>query len=388
MKISRMTATAALGSVLVLSACTGSDADDPTTTSSSTQAAPTTSDAATDTAGATEDGAGDDAAVTSEGATDAAGGTEAPGDDASQTEVAMTTDEQSAVMSVEEAEQVATATLQRRFDAFSAEGHDRVVAQRESLMGSARDAAEAADRLIDVQGPAAEADDAEMAAPNVLAISREDGALPQFLLVQTVPEDGTPILHLMECRTGDPEDFRIIWEAPMLGGTELPTFDRRSVGSEVIRGNEKADLAKAPRDIIKALAADLNFPQSEETSGYETNGYSDAVREAAQGQADAVAAQADLEEKNWLVSDDTKVLRFEDGSAFVMGTLIRHTVFDVKANGVLTPPDSFQVFAGDSELTDEATQRTMVFVGLHAPVGEGTTELIAAREQIVDAYGS
>ena len=100
--------------------------------------------------------------------------------------------------------------------------------------------------------------------------------------------------------------------------------------------------------------------------------------------------QATLKEKNWLVSDDTKTLMFEDGSAFVLGTLLRDTTFTVEPNVVLTPPEAFTALAGIDQVTDEAVLRTMVFMGVRVPAEgvELTPEMIAVREQLVEAWGS
>jgi hypothetical protein len=197
------------------------------------------------------------------------------------------------------------------------------------------------------------------------------------------------MLHLLESTGDGAEQFSIAWEASMLPGTELPTFDRRSVGTPVLRTGQ-GELVEMPRDTLKKLAAFISWPAPEDDPGMVTNGYAEAVREAAQEQADAVAAQASLREKNWLVSEDTTTLMFEDGSAFVIGSLLRDTTFTVKGDAILTPPESFLVFSDDGELTDEAVLRTSVFVGMHVPA-EGQDvkpTVIAAREQLVDAWGS
>lgn len=380
MQFSRLTVAVSLSSALLVTACTG--ADDPGTgASTSAPSAPADDSAATsDAAASTGTGSADAGSAT----TDAAAST----DDASSTTVAMTTDEGEAVLGVEEAEEVATRLLDARYEAYTAPGDRLRAAQQTAYMATARTATEAEVRLRSELGLAEDAP-AEELEPNVLAISREDGELPQLLLVQSVPESGVPLLHLMESRTGETEDFRIIWEASMLPGTELPTFDRRSVGTPVLRSGQ-GDLVEVPREALKKLATFVSFPQPEEDPGYETNGYAEAVRAAAQEQADAVAAQAGLREKNWLVSEDVKTLMFEDGSAFVIGSLLRDTTFSVNSDAVLTPPQSFLVFGEDSELTDEAVLRTSVFIGMHLPAEgqDGPPSVIAAREQLIDAWGS
>lgn len=370
MKFSRSTLAVALSSALLLSACSGDG--DVVGTDSTTEAS-------------TPDGSGTTATSEDDAAT-----TTAPGgtDDAASTTAAMTTDEEGAALSLEEAEEAAQTILTRRVEADQGDGEEVREAQKLSMMGNARKAHEAADQLESVTGEPSELSIEDLES-TVLAISRDDGELPMFLLVQTVPEEGMPVLHLLESRTGDAKDFRISWEAPMLPGTEVPTFDRRSAGSPVLRSGS-GDLAQAPRDLLKDLATIVTYPQPEESPSIRSNGYAPSVRSAAQDQADAVAGRASLTEKNWLVSEDTRTLLFEDGSAFVMGNLLRDTQFKVDPGSALTTTDSFRVFQDSSSLSEEAVLRTSVFVGLHAPAKDNTfmPEIIAAHEQLVDAWGS
>lgn len=387
MKFSRPTLAVALSSVLVLSACSGGDAVEDEATgaaTSETAASPGPLDGSASTTAPADGSAGTGAAG------EDAAATTAPGDDAAATTVAMSTDEATAAITLAEAEEQATKVLTARAEADQGDGEDILQLQRNSMMGNAREAQSSADRLESVTGAPEEIDlEENPVQPNVLAISRDDGELPLIMLVQTVPAEGAPVLHLLESRSGETKDFRISWEAPMLPGTEVPAFDRRSVGTPVIREGQ-GDLTMPPGDLLKSVAADINFPVPEETQDYETHGYADAVRDAAQAQADEVAGRATLEEKNWIYSDDTKALLFEDGSALVTGVLLRNTTFTVESGNVLTPPDTYRVFHDDGSLEDEAVLRTMVFVAMHAPSEQDdfTPEMIAAREQLVDAWGS
>lgn len=396
MKLPRLTAAVALTSALALSACTGGDGSSDASSVDDTAGATATDGPATagpdeDGSTATQDAGATTADVDSSTATSDAAATTADAEDEGEDDstVAMSTDEATAVMSVEDAEEVAATILERRHAALQGDGADVVDDHRKSVMGSARDAAEAADVLEAVNGESAEAEMDGPAEPNVLAISREDGELPQFLLVQTVPDDEVPVLHLMESRTGEKEDFRIIWEAPMLPGTSVPTFHPRSIGTPVLREG-KGELLVAPRDTLKEIASYTSWPQPEEIPHYRTHGYSPAVRDAAEAQAAAVEGRATLQEKNWLISDDTKTLLFEDGSAFVIGTLLRDTTFSVEPDVVLTPPEAFTTLAGLDQVTDEAVLRTMVFMGVRVPAEdmEFIPEMIAVREQLVEAWGA
>ena len=236
MKLTRKTAAVALASALVLSACSGGDAPEGGTTPT----AGTTSETQAGTAGP-----GEDAATTS-AAPDAAAST----DDSAGTTAEMTTDPAKAAISVEEAEKIVAEVFEARHASFQEDGKKARKAQKRAFTGSALEAAQAADKLEDVDGEPAEAKAKAPMETNVLAISRADGDLPVFLLVQTVPKDGVPLLHLVASASGKDEDFRIGWESRMLPGTEIPSFDRRSVGSPVLRKG-KGDLAQDPHKMLK-----------------------------------------------------------------------------------------------------------------------------------------
>lgn len=405
MKISRMTLAATLSSALVLAACSGDEGGDGATdpaagpdaatssadpamqTGGTADTATATSDTTSDTAAGTA-GAGDDTATTAAAGDDAATTSGAGADDDDST-VAMTTDETSGAVTLEVAEEAAEQVLTARVEADQGDGEDVQEAQEASMVGTVLTAHQAADRLEGVAGEPAEVDlEEDPVEPNVLAISREDDEEPVLVLVQTVPEDGVPWLHLLSSDSGDADDFRIGWEARMLPGTEVPSFDSRSTGSPVLRSGQ-GDLTMEPRELLRSVAAYTAYPQPEDVPDYRTHGYAPSVRYAAEDQAEAVDGQATLEEKNWLVSDDTRTLLFEDGSAFVMGSLLRDTRFTVNSGSELTPPDAFRVFQDSEVLTEQATLRTSVFVGMRLPSEDVSfkPEMIAVQEQLVDAWG-
>lgn len=391
MKFSRLTLAAAVSAALVLSSCTGADdtaggpTDGPSAPAGTTSAQQTEeptgagdAEETTDGATTTEDGAGTTAA--------------APGDDASQT-TEMTTDPAVADLTVAEAEEIATTLLEARLETLKASDNKAFRAAREEVFrGSANQASTAEYQLRRVVGDPAGADAEEPAEPNVLAISRKDEDESALMLVQTVPDqDGVPLLHLMESPSGEIDDYRIIWEAPMLPGTTVATFASRSGGTPLL-GDVQGDLRDRPRDLLKGIAQWISFPQpsDEDNPGVRTHGYVPAVRAAAREQAEAVSTQATLREKNWLETGDVRTLAFDDGTALVLGTLLRDTTFTVRPGSELTAPDTFKRFAGDATITDEAVLRTRVFIAVHAPSEDRNfkPEMLAAREQLVDAWGS
>lgn len=374
MKFSRITAAATLSSALVLAACSGGD----TGGDAATEAGESSSPAAT---AADEVETTDDESV----ATTADDGTA----DAAADTVEMTTDTESGALPLEDAEEAAAEVLTERIKADQGDGKDVKEAQEASMAGTVLRAHRAADKLEGVAGEPPKVDlEDNPVEPLVLAISRDDEKTPAYLLVQTVPEDGVPYLHLLSSKSGDAEDFRITWEARMLPDTVVPTFDARSEGSPVLRDGQ-GDLTMQPREMLKSVGSYTEWPQPEEVPDYRTHGYAPSVRQAAEEQSEALSGQATLREKNWLVSDDVVTLLFEDGSGFVMGSLLRDTQFVVNEGSELTTPDAFRVFQDSEVLFNQATLRTSVFVGMRVPTEdvEFKPEMLAATEQLVDASG-
>ncbi len=317
-------------------------------------------------------------------ATDDEASTAGPDDGAESTEQAQSM----GVMSVEDAEAVATQLLTSNETVLAKDG-DAIKDELEATYrGPALEAAIAADLLEPVTGNPESRDlIADPIEPNVLAISRDDGQEPNVLLVQTVPDTGNPILYLMTSPTGT-DKFRITWSAPMLPDTDIGTFDRRSLGSPVVRDDTEADdLAQAPRTVLEEFADYINYPVGAQPE-MRTNDYAPQVRKAAAAQIEEVKRQADFTETNSLSDSRIWTLLREDGSAITFALLDRESTFDIKSGMELTPPKPFLVFADDDSLTDSATLDTHVFVAVMIPKGSGPPEMIAAREQIVGASGS
>lgn len=362
-------AVATLTGSLLLSACSGSD--DGASTDASADAS---TNAGGDTSGSTS---GDEASAT---------------DDSSETTSAADDDVITAApvgegaVSVEEAERLARTLLTRAAESTQVDGEEAGDAIGTAYRGVAREAALAADQLEPVTAePPARDLQQDPVEPNVLAISRADEQSPDLILAQTAPEGQLPELHLLS-RPAEGGGFRIVWSAPMLPETEVGTFDRRSVGSPVLRSGG-GDFVTPPGTALTGLAGYIDYPPAD-APDVRTNGYAPQVRKSADEQAQEVAAQADLRETNSLTEDDYWTLLQEDGSGIAFGVIDRETVFDVRAGSQLIPPDTFTALGGAEVLTDSATLRTSVFVAMRLPAETGPPELIAAREQIVGAFGS
>lgn len=350
-------------SLLLLGACSGNEGsqDLGTDRSSSTATSTATGDAGSSTSEAARQTAvGDDGMITAE-------------------------PEGAGSVTLEEAESLATSLLTRAVRSTQSDGETAEAQMRSAFAGPALEAAQAADLLEPVVGNPPKRDlEADPVMPNVLAISRDDGDKPDLILVQTASKGELPELHLLS-RPDGVDHFRIVWTAPMLPDSEVGTFDRRSVGSPVVRAGDDG-FATSPGAALNALADYVDYPPSQAPE-LRTKGYAPMVRENADAQAAEVAAQASLSERNSLSRGDTQTLYQEDGSGITFAVLDRESRFDVTEGSVLVPPDTFTAFVDDESLTQRATVQTSVFVALRLPVQEGPVELIAAREQIVGASG-
>lgn len=401
MKLSHALLSVALSSSLLLAACSGTEEPEEgtdTTPSSSQDAA---GDAATD---------GDDTGATSDG--DAAG-TTAGGDTASETgdaasstgeAVAATSDGSNAtsgpgqsaddgtvtapaagagVITLDEAQEVAATLLKQAADSQNADPEEAAKLNKKTFVGSELRAAEAATDLREVGlQPVIDYHPYDV---NVLSISREDEQSPAYIVAQSVPETGLPELHLLVSED-DGKNWRIGWSAPMLAGTEVPTFDPRGEGSPVLREG-KGDLKWSPSQVVDQLFLILDYPFGDDRPDFRTNDYGPQVRKAAQQQAADVSDQATLTQEHFLRSGTLRTIELADGSALTFPVLRRVSTFDVKSGTYLEAPTAFAYFAGADTINNSAKMTTDVFLAVHIKTN-GDPEVIAAREQVVGATGS
>lgn len=357
MKSTRPLVALCLSSALLLSACSGSsdtDADQATATSDEVSS---TTDAATSTVDP------DQAASTAD-----------PAEGDSQ-----------GALSIGEAESIADEVLTAAAQSTQSDGSAAEADMEAAYAGPALEAAQAADKLEAVEGnpPAIDLIVNPIEA-SVLAISRDDGEEPAVILAQTVPGSGVPELYLLASQDGT-EDFKIVWSAPMMEGTSVAAFDRRTAGTPVIRSGG-GDFGSTPGDALNSLANYADYPVTG-VQGLNSNNFAPQVRANAVAQAEAVEIQASFVESNAVMPDTALTLELEDGSGMTFGVLERTSTFTVKDGMELTPPDTFTTFVDDESITNEATLDAYVFVALTLPADDDHLQLIAAREQVVGASG-
>ncbi|HLS45883.1 MAG TPA: hypothetical protein VK045_10655 [Ornithinicoccus sp.] len=376
MKLTRAALALALSSSLVLSACSGTDEGDEATT-------PATSG---DSSSATAGDEGDATSATGDATSATGDATTATGDAATSTDDGKVTapPDGVAVISVEQAEEVAARLIKQAADSQNADIDEAMEINEETFVGSELRAANAATELREVGlKPVI---DYHPWGTNVLAISRDDGESPAYMVVQSVPESGLPELHLIVSED-DGENWRIGWSAPMLAGTEVGTFDPRSEGSTVLR-DSAGELSMSPSQAVDRLFEILDYPFAEERPDFRTNDYGPQVRKATEAQASSVSEQATLSSEHDLRSGTLRTIELADGSAITFPVLERTSTFDVKDGMILKPSTAFAHLAGDDTLTNSAELRTLVFLAVHIRTDGGAPEVIAAREQVFEASGS
>lgn len=380
MKLSHAALALALSSSLVLSACT-----DATDTEGTDPVSTTATDGADD-ATSTTSGAGDNATSTGDVAPTTGDATTATSDAAASTDDGKITApaEGAGVISVDEAETIVAGLMRTAADSQVVDVDEAAELNEKTFVGSELLAAEAATSLRDA-GLRPVIDYAPTGA-NILAISRDDGESPAFMVVQSVPESGLPEVHLMQ-RQEEGDDWKIAWSAPMLAGTTIGTFDARSQGSPVLRDGQ-GDLAEAPTDVVDKLIEILDYPFAEERPDFRTNDYGPAVRKATEAQAASVSDQATMTSSHALRKNTLRPIELEDGSVIIFPVLERTSIFDVKDGMILKPPTAFTHLTGDDTITDSAKMKTLVFLAVHIRTDDKAPEVIAAREQVVSASGS
>ncbi|WP_256842117.1 hypothetical protein [Ornithinimicrobium cryptoxanthini] len=381
MKLSHAALALALSSSLVLSACTDSDDTESTDSVSSTTAADGADDSTS-----TTGGTGDNATSTGDAVPTTGDASTATGDAATSTDDGKITAPAAGagVISVEEAETVAAQLMRTAADSQVVDVDEAAELNEQAFVGSELLAATAATTLRDA-GLTPVIDYAPSGA-NVLAISRDDGESPAFMVVQSVPESGLPELHLMVSQDGG-ENWKIGWSAPMLAGTKVGTFDPRSEGSTILR-DTRGELSNYPSGVVDKLFEILDYPFAEDRPDFRTNDYGPQVRKATEAQAASVSEQATMTSTHALRADTLRTIELEDGSAIMFPVLERTSAFDVKSGMILKPPTAFTHLTGDDTITDSAKMKTLVFLAVHIRTDGGAPEIIAAREQVVSASGS
>ncbi len=371
-------AALAATALLVLGACSD-DAGGP----DSDGAAPGTETADPQTSPATEEP--DDTT----GTTGPTTGTEDPTDTGTESPTDTGTAQPEAVVPVEEANSAAVRVLTAARLARTGSGQEAAQARDDAFSGQGLQGAGGAHKLRDVAAVAEGGDPLiDPTEANVLAVSRDDGEHPWLMVVQTVPDTGQPVLHLLNS-PDDADAFRIINSAPMLSGTEVGGFHPRGVGSPVVREG-RGDLPVEPEALLGDFASLLDYP-SEDGDGADirTNGYAPQVRDAADEQAEEVSVQADFTQEHRVMPKTIRTIERANGSALVFAVLERTDTFDVHEGMTLNAPEMFTALVEDQDqITEEAAMTTLEFVVLEVPAGdEAAPRLLAVREQLVGAQG-
>lgn len=378
MKSPRVLLATSVASVLVIGACAPVDRDDDATS------APTaTPDAVADTAEAT---AGPDDLTGNTEGPELLVATEAP---TRTVEPMPTSTGPSGVISAAEAEETIVRLLGAASDSIEETGEEAEELRQQAFAASELLAQRAARRIERLGGGEAEfVFDPAVDEPLILAVSRldpEDEDSPGVILAQTVPESDMPVLHLA-VYNADVEDYRITWQAPMLPGTELPTFERLSQGSPLLPASDAGELFASPNDILDSLVAELAYPDPEDTEDIDAGSYLEELQVQFADQEEAVADFATFSQTHGVRVSSIQTLEAPNGSALLLAVITRDSIFEVISGQQLDTPSVFRALADVGVVYDEATVSTAIFVAIEISE-EGPAELIAVREQFVDAQG-
>lgn len=392
MKLTRSIPAALVVSALALGACAPSDNDDGTPADPTTEASD-----AIDTESSTATAEVTDAPDTSDEATDASevtdAPTDAPGDDVDSTDGPTDAptggaETASAVISSDEAQEIVEDLLITGAESLEVQGDEAEELRQEAFAGSELRAQRAARRIDRLGGGEPEfVFDPEADEPLVVAISRRElyGESVPFFIAQTVREDDVPVLHVV-AQENEEDGYRIVWQAPMLPGTELEEFNALSIGSPVRDYSDGEGLTASPRGVMDTFVADLAYPEPEISGEIDDEAYIQEAQAEFVAQQEATANFAGFSQTHEVRQSDLRSLELTDGSIMVFGVAARDTEFDVLEGHQLNVPPFFEALSGTSVAYESAYVHTSVFVAFRVS-DEDPAQMVAVREQIVEADG-
>lgn len=289
-----------------------------------------------------------------------------------------------APVSAESAEAIATRVLTDAARAREASGAEAKRLRAKALTGAALTVSNADSRLARVGSTATEPV-TKPDAPKVLGISRGN-SWPRVMLVQSSREDGKTALNLLVSESAT-EPFKLASSAPMQPGTSVAALDTLDQGSPL--NPSGAGLAVAPKALMAEYAASLGFPKPAPAQHVNpSDPFAQAVRANARTQAASLSKLASLTQKHVAQPGDTVAISLKDGGALVFGLLERTDTITLRPSGKsLTPNADFQKLLGKKTLAKRAQMHTYETVVFTVPAKAGKATLVAVDETLVSGKG-
>jgi hypothetical protein len=220
-------------------------------------------------------------------------------------------------------------------------------------------------RKIDDSVPAPEP---VAASPVLSAVAVSDPSFPRTAMAITEGQGNSTPQILMLRQDSARSQYRLVANAPMTPGAQLPAGSLDQTGVEVLESADAEGLLMAPGHAVTGTARYLSDSGDDFSKQFEPNPYVDAVHEYQEGLI-ANAGDARFTFRRQSVPDSVVGMRLADGSAIVFGDLYARTIARPKeAGGTVIVDELAAELRGGGRATRNGVQMTYreVLV-LHVP---------------------
>lgn len=257
-------------------------------------------------------------------------------------------------------------------------------ARAKAFVGAALESANAYAKTIPGR-TAAEKAEAELATTGVkvLGVSRSGDDPQQILAQTTLKKTGAAVLVLLVGgSSGAP--FKVAAVTPMLADAKLDALDPTTEGSAAV-GDGKG-LVAAPKDVLAAFAASVQFPDPKPTTVLADDPLSQQLHQSARAQSQSLNNQGAFTQEH----DPKGVLgglRLKGGNgAIVFAHLVRNDAIAMRTPVRLTPAKDLTLLTGIKQFSTEANLTSNEIVAIVIPTS-GQARIIAASDQLVAGSG-
>ncbi|MDI3331867.1 MAG: hypothetical protein QJR09_14215 [Micrococcus sp.] len=206
------------------------------------------------------------------------------------------------------------------------------------------------------------------ASPVLSAAAVSDPSFPRTAMAVTEGEGNSTPQILMLRQESPRSQYRLVANAPMTPGAQLPGGSLDQTGVEVLGSADAEGLVMAPGHAVAGAARYLSDPEDDFSGRIEANPYVDAVHEYQESLVqDAGDARFTFERES--VPESLVGLRLADGSAIVIGNLYARTFARPKEPGGSVIVDELAAeLRGGGRVTHKGVRMTYREVlALHVP---------------------
>lgn len=211
------------------------------------------------------------------------------------------------------------------------------------------------------------------AAPVLSAVAVSDPSFPRTAMAVTEGEGNSTPQILMLRQDSARSQYRLVANAPMTPGAQLPAGTLDQTGIEVVDSADAEGLVIAPGHAVTGTARYLSDSGDDFSERIESSPSTDAIHDYQDGLVDD-AADARFEFRRQSVPDSLVGLRLADGSAVVIGNLYAQTIARPREEGGSVIVDELAAeLRGGGRVTRKGLRMTYREVlALHVPQAEAS----------------